>query len=329
MLGELPSVHTASSSVSRASLADELAGAERTVLKPSGDSPFTKFNALSVAATEFGTFLAAYETEFMSTLNDLYDCVRYRERKRHMKQPIEINSPCLNIIAGTTPAWLSSSLPETAWAEGFSSRLLIVFSGERLKTNPWDDSARDMVLFDRLAADLQSIHEMFGQMVFDPAVVEAFTAWYMGDCQPVPTHPKLEHYLPRRHIHLMKLAMVHSASRSSELIIRLEDYQSAMDQLLEAEAYMPDVFKAMKGTSDSSVIDECFAFIYADWAKTKNPMSEHRIIHFLQQRLPIHSVFRALELMVSSGMIEVAALGEKGRNTYRPRPKVSHNSSEG
>lgn len=323
---ELPTLHVAPSSVSRASLIDELNSAERTVLRPSGDSPFTKFNSLAAAVTEFGTFLSAYETEFMSTLNDLYDNVRYKERKRHMKQPIEMPNPQLSILAGTTPAWLSTSLPDSAWAEGFSSRLIMVYSGERLKVNPWDETAKSQELFYDLVHDLKDIHNMFGQVHFEEEVAAAYLAWYMADCPPAPEHPKLHHYIPRRHIHLMKICIVMACQRGGDYTVRLEDYQAAMDLLLEAEMYMPDVFKEMKGTQESSIMDECYAFIYADFAKTGAPMQEHRIVHFLSQRLPIHTVIRTLELMQQANMIQVAAIGDKGRNTYRPSPKVNHNS---
>src|SRR4249920_2845006 len=58
----LPELHVAPSSVSRASLVDSLVAAERSVLRPTDTNPYTKFNSLQVAATEFGTFLSSYDT---------------------------------------------------------------------------------------------------------------------------------------------------------------------------------------------------------------------------------------------------------------------------
>ena len=324
---QLPDIHTAPSSVSRASLIDELNSATRTVFRPfDREAAVTKFNSLQVAATEFGTFLTQYETEFMSTLNDLYDCVRYKERKRHMKEPIDIPNPQLTIIAGTTPAWLGGTLPETAWAEGFSSRLMLIYSGERVKVDPWalatDKTQEESALF----ADFKQIHSMFGQMMFEPAVEQAFRAWYMADCAPIPEHPRLEHYLPRRHIHFMKVCMVMSACRAPDYVIRLEDYQRAMDFFLEAEATMPEVFKAMRYNSDSNVIDEAFNFVYTLYVKDKKPISEHRIIRFLSERMPSHQIQKVLEVMVQSGVLKVAGVGTGlgGRNSYEPVARSLH-----
>lgn len=316
---QLPELHVAPSSVSRASLIDSLVLAERTVLRPTEAQPFTKFNSLQVGATEFGTFLAAYDTEFLSTLNDLYDNVRYKEAKRHMKNPIIMPAPQLNIIAGTTPAWLGGTLPETAWAEGFSSRTILIYSGERIKTDPFNEDVRDAELEASLLKDLIDIHGLFGQMAFEPEVYEAYRAWYYNDCPPIPEHPKLEHYLPRRHIHLLKIAMVMSVSRASDYVIRMSDYQNALDLLFDTEAYMPEIFKAMRHSASVNGYDETYAFVYNAYVKEGEPIAEHRIIYFISQRVPDYSVTKTLENMVAGGMLLIADIsGPGGRPRYKP-----------
>ncbi len=323
----LPNLHVAPSSVSRASLVDELNEAERQILRPADlVQPYVKFNSLQVAATEFGTFLTAYDNEFLSTLNDLYDCIRYKEKKRGMKNPIELPAPQLNLIAATTPAWLSTNLPETAWYEGFCSRLIVVYSGERRLVDLFNEISSDEVFEAELNVDLKEIHNMYGQMSFETEVAEMVQEWYMGGCQPAPEHPKLEHYLSRRHTHFLKLCMVMSAGRASDYVIRMPDFRAAMDMLLEAEAYMPDIFKAMKTSSDSSVMDETYAFVYSLYAKDQKAVAEHRIVAFIAQRIPTHSVVRTLEIMVSANILQIASVaGEGGRKMYKPSPKAQHN----
>lgn len=318
----IPSLFQAPSNVSSASLIDCIAKAERTILRPTEKEPFTKFNSLSVSSDEFGVFLKQYEGSFMSTLNKLYDGTRYTEEKRGMKEGIRIDHPLLNMIAGTTPAWLGSALPETAWAEGFSSRLILVYSGERKKVDLFVESSFSEIHAAKLNLDLKQIHGLFGKMAWEPEVVAALQAWYMGDCQPVPDHPKLEHYLPRRHIHLIKLAIIMSASRGNDMVIRMCDYQAAMDLFIETEATMPEVFKAMRYNSDGNVIDECFNFIYVTFTKEGKAIPEHRITHFLAQRMPSHQIKAVLDTMVNANYIKIAALGVGGRNTYAPVPKI-------
>lgn len=321
---ELPDLHIAPSSVSRASLADSLAAAKRHILRPTELPAFEEFNSLQVCSTEFGTFLSAYESEFMSTLNDLYDCVPYNEKKRSMKEELAIAKPQLSIVAATTPAWLCGSLPETAWAEGFSSRLLLVFSQERIKMDPFALAEAANPLQNLLFADLKQIHNLHGTMMFDEEFIPLFRDWYMEDCPPVPEHPKLEHYLPRRHIHFLKLCMVFSASRSNEMLLRSEDFHAARNLLIDTEALMPEVFKAMKYNSDSNIMDEVYSFVWQMFAKEQKGISEHRVRRFLGERAPAYAVDKILDSMLKSRILLVESVGggEGGMNTFKPAPKV-------
>lgn len=322
----LPDVHTAPHNVSRASLFDALAEAERSILRPR-EGTFVKFNSLQVCAEEFGTFLTQYETEFMSTLNHLYDCLMYEEKKRSVRkgESMIIKDPHLNIVSATTPAWLSGTLPDTAWAEGFSSRLIMVFSQERIKIDPFSAAEMDEVLEKNLVHDLEDIHSMYGLMKFEEEFVELFRSWYMADCPPIPEHPKLEHYNPRRHIHFLKLCIVFSAARASDHVIRVIDFQKAQDLLLETEALMPDVFKSMKYNSDSNIIDETYAFIWQAYSKEKKGISEHRIIHFISERAPSYSVMKVLQIMIDSRIILMDDVvgGAGGRASYKPVPRAA------
>jgi len=170
-----------------------------------------------------------------------------------------------------------------------------------------------------LIADLKAIFAAYGQIMFSPDVVEAFRAWHLGGRQPVPDHPKLEHYLPRRHIHLLKIAMVISIARSPRMVIEMKHYQEALDTLLEAEAYMPDVFKSMSiGGGDSDIYNEAYKFMWALFAKEGKPIMEHRLIRFLMERAPSYSVDKLVETMITSELLKIVGIGEKGRRLLQP-----------
>jgi hypothetical protein len=117
-----------------------------------------------------------------------------------------LKSPQLNLIAATTPAWLSSTLPEHAWSEGFSSRLTMIFSAERIKVPLFKEIDTDDRFARKLVHDLKDIHTMFGQFSFEEQVAELIQSWYDTDMAPTPDHPKLAHYLPRRHVHFVNSA---------------------------------------------------------------------------------------------------------------------------
>jgi hypothetical protein len=325
----LTGLHVAPSSISRAGLADALFEAERSIVRPTNPIPFDRFNSLQVAAEEFGTFLSQYETEFMSTLNHLYDCIRYSEKKRSLHKGEEriILAPQLSIIAATTPAWLSGTLPPTAWAEGFASRLTIIYSGERLNRSPFGVDDSNTMLEEELTDDLKQIFELNGAFQVEEEFMTHFEAWREAGYPPEPEHPKLEHYLPRRYTHFLKLCMIVSASRSNELILRTSDFTEAQELMIEAETYMPDVFRAMTQSIDggAAILDEAFNFVYSTYAKEKRNIDEHRIMYFISQRAPQHSVSSIINNLVGSRMIEVAELcNSRGMKAYKPIPRVEH-----
>lgn len=114
-----------------------------------------------------------------------------------------------------------------------------------------------------------------------------------------------------------------SVARASDYVIRMIDYQRAMDMLLEAEQTMPDVFKAMRYNSDANVYDETYAYVYNAYIKENTGIPEHRIIYFIGQRAPGHAVTKILEVMVSGGMLKIADIaGPGGRPTYKPAAKA-------
>ena len=130
------------------------------------------------------------------------------------------------------------------------------------------------------------------------------TKWHKSKGPQQPNHPKLLHYSTRRTAHLLKLSMIAAASNGGELTIKLSHVQEALDWLIEAESFMPDIFKAMTTGGDSRVIEDTWYHIYNIWIKEKKPISEHRIIHFLQERVPSHNVLRILDVMVRVKILE-------------------------
>ena len=60
---------------------------------------------------------------------------------------------------------------------------------------------------------------MKGQFKYSKDFIEAWAAWYLGKPETCPLKSRFLHYYwERREVHLMKLAMICSASRSNEMV---------------------------------------------------------------------------------------------------------------
>lgn len=311
-------IHVAPTSVTKASLADALNKAERRVIKLTEKVPLTSFNSLQVIANELGVFLPAWDGDFMSTLTDLWDNGRYHETRRTSKIEINIPNAQLNILSATTPAYLNSLLPEGAWEFGFMSRVINIYSGETEYTDIFAELDHDGSTWKDLVNDLADIYRMWGELRFTDDAKEAVRAWARGGMHPRPDHPKLTHYLTRRLAHLLKLCMIASASTSSDRIITLEHYAEALDWLVEAESYMPDIFKALKTGGDARAMEECWHFAYQHFMKKKEPVPEHLLVMFLGERVPAHSVSRILDVMVQGQLLTKKFMNSGGQG-YEPK----------
>jgi len=302
---ELPEPHIAPTSVTASSLVDALVKAKRTLIRmPEGP---LEYNSLLIAADELTAFMHKYDDEMIGVLSAFYDNDQYGQHRRGNEIRISIKSPQVNILSGTTPSNLIKFLPENAWEQGFTSRIILVFSDER--TIGDDFAEHDSSLNGDLIHDLKAINSLMGEFKVTEDYRTAVNHWRSLGEPPVPNHPKLIHYATRRRVHLYKLSMVAAVDRSDTLLLTREDFNRAMGWLLEAEVNMPDIFKAGGGGADAKAMDEIYHFILV--SDRGRGVPEHKITNFARERVPIHSILRVIDVMERSGMIRAVALDPK------------------
>lgn len=319
--GNPDGLHLAPMSLTGAALVDALRDAERKFYSP-GEFALDPmvYNSLAVVSNELGTMLPAYDPEMMNRLTDIYDGKTYSERRRTRELNFKINHPQINILAGTTPGHLALSLPEGAWDQGFLSRTMMIFNSERQLRPLFQTKPNQEAEWRLLKNDLKHIFGMAGEFKFSTEAASAINAWHMSGGQPLPDHPRLRNYNTRRTSHLLKLCIVASASVSDARVIELAHFHAALDWLIEAEVLMPDIFKAMVVNADMKAIDECWHFAYVTFMKEQQPIAEHRLISFLQERVPVQNVKKMLELMEASHILEKKLVGDVGY-AYQPKPR--------
>jgi len=314
--------HLSASSTTHASVIDDLREANRRIIRMSDTPPTVDFNALTIASNELGVLIPEYEGAMMNKLTDLWDGFPYSERRRTKDLNFIIEAPVLNILAACTPAYLTDILPPSAWDQGFLSRTMIIFSTENMRKEVFGEIFTDTKAEFDLIQDLKHIfnHEnVFGAMTMTPEAKAALEAWHKAGGPPIPEHPRLMHYIPRRTTHLLKLCMIASISESDSRIITLAHLNRARDWLLEMEIYLGDIFRAMVIGGDMQAMQETWFYFAGEYAKTLKPIGEGRIVEFLSARVPAHSVVRILEVMERSGMFR-SELYANGK-AYIPRPR--------
>jgi hypothetical protein len=267
-----------------------------------------------ITADELTAFMHKYDDETIGVLSSFYDADPYTQVRRTKELKIKIKSPQLTILAGTTPSNLLKFMPENAWDQGFTSRIVLIFSDERIIGD--DFASIDRPLSNDLVHDLKLINSLCGQYSVTEDYRSAVNNWRSLGEPPVPNHPKLLHYNTRRKTHLYKLSLVAAVDRSAQPLLTKDDFNRAMSWLLEAEEQMPDIFKAGAPGSDSKAMDEILHFVVVS-DKGKG-VAEKSMINFARDRVPAYSLDRVIRTMESSGLIEAFAI-EKATGLRRWR----------
>lgn len=293
---ELPDFHLAPTSMTAAALIDMMVESKRMIIHL--PEPPLEYNTMMIAADELGAFIHKYDNEMIAVLSAFYDPDPYGHNRRGKEIKIKIKSPQLNIICGSTPSNLLAFLPEGAWEQGFTSRVIMVFSDERIIGD--DFAIEQRSLSQDLLTDLKQINGLVGEMKVTEDYRKLVNLWRQQDEKPKPDHPKLVHYNTRRRAHLYKLSIIAAVDRSNVPLLTRDDFNTAAGWLHEAEAHMPEIFVAGGAGTDTKAMDEIYHFIMVHG----KPLSEHKVVNFARERVPAHSVMRVLEIMEKSGMIQ-------------------------
>lgn len=239
-------------SISWQALIDELKDGEGQV--DMGNGRLHAMSCLQIFASELGVLLNGdHEGQMLDLLVDVWDGGPSFKRRTRSGGEIEISRPFLNMIACTTPTWLTNNGGKYAVDGGFFSRTIFIYAEKKAKlvAYPKDTDPTGKTRLD-LVKDLKAMSKLKGEFVMTEEALAYGEIWYEDLYTAPPDHLKGENfqsYVSRRQAHLHKTAMVLSAVRSSEMVITIEDMVMADSLLCEAEQNLRLIYQAIV-TSD-------------------------------------------------------------------------------
>ena len=317
--------HVAPDSMSHASLIDAVKEAKISFLPPKG--PPLLYHSLLIPAEEFQVLIPTYTPEYISRLNDLFNNKdSHRETRRTGSvQNIVIERPQISIIGGVTPAYLTSTFPEQAWNTGLARRMIFIYSNEQIVKDLFEEKEWDEERRENLLIRLGQMSQMYGQFKFTNSAAKCLAEWHIAGGPPTPDHSKLVHYnRSRTNLHVLKLSMISAISRTGQLIIEEPDAQRAISWLLEAESFMPGIFRAMVGRSDVEVIEELWLYVATQYKNSKEPIRGAVIAAFLGERCDSRLVTPIWEQAARSEVIQLVA---GSQDLWIPGPRTSFRRS--
>lgn len=212
--------------------------------------------SLTIFSDELTVFIGYNNKELMANLADWFDCAENWTYDTKTQGTDVIQNLWVNMLGATTPELIQATMPLDMIGGGLSSRMLFIYARKKGKKAPCPMQSKDsMQIIKDVDHDLEMIYQMSGQFTVTENFLEDWIKWYMAKPENCPLGCRhLEYYWERREVHLLKLSMIMSASRSQEMIIRRCDLKRADEWLLEAERFMPNAFLGMGHRDDASVV---------------------------------------------------------------------------
>lgn len=216
-------------------------------------------SSLTIWSQELTVFLGYNNSQLMSDLTDWYDCKKrwhYSTKDRSLSD--DLVNIWVNLYGATTPPLIQTALPQDAIGGGLTSRVIFVFEENKRCTVAVPElSDKQMALHPKLLHDLEMIHLLSGQFVYDSKFRDAYCEWYeKEDKNPPFKDGRLAGYNERRANHLKKLCIIMSASRSQSKVLTLVDFIRAKTILEETEKNMPKVFGGVGKSQIAPIINK-------------------------------------------------------------------------
>lgn len=231
LLKEVPGIHFTTKVSSPAAL-----------IKQFAELPNLEHQSLTCVSYELGTFFSANTAEMVDLATDLYDGNPDWDKQTIARGIEKITKPWFNFQSGTTPQWLGDYLTATAVEGGWVSRSIFVYEDTRKLANPRPKKDPALaVLRKELINDLTHISTLSGEVTFSQDAGAYYDAWYLDKLEPgksrFPKFPdtRVSGYYERKHIHVLKVAMLLAVAERDELVLEQRDIETALALLEQIE----------------------------------------------------------------------------------------------
>lgn len=264
-------------------------------------------HSLAILSSELGITLNPKDTEMIDQLVHIWDGREMRKRTRK-DGDLTIATPCLNLIACTTPAWIAENVPKYLIGGGLTSRMLFVYADSKVQyiaypgdVIPSDYKERNA----RLIRDLERISLLVGKFQLTKEAKEWGKEWYEHfhkvEAKKIDASI-LGGYIARKQTLVHKVAMCLSVSQSDDLIISRATLERAVKLISHLEEEMPLVYSKIGMSPEASAGETVIEFLKR--YEGKAPFS--LLYRYMHKQFPDVEKFESVIVgMVEAGYIQI------------------------
>jgi hypothetical protein len=273
-------------------------------------------SALTVISSDLMTFVNTSGPPMIEFLTDIYDSPSVWEYTTKARGTERMHNVCLNLLAATTPSWISDFFSMSFVEGGFASRTLFVYEMNPRFRKAFANVTPDMIdMYGKLLEDLHAIQQIRGEFEWTDEAMESFRHWYEEELEKeeAAIDYRLSGYIGRKPLLVMKLSMILALAEGNNLVLTPKLLEVARQILSGLEANMVRAFSAVGKNPFASDLERIHSEIASSPDGISMQLIRQRNYHAVDKKT-LDELLENLQLM---GYIE--PFQKDGELCYRAR----------
>jgi hypothetical protein len=177
----------------------------------------------------------------LGLLVNLYDCPEKWSYRTKARGEEELMKVYCNMLAGSSPEYLRTSMPYDEIGGGMLARTIFVYRNKPKRRIAFPEiSQEEEESRLKLLHDLAEIKKLQGVVKITPDAREWYESWYTG-VDTADYRPDIAPYLHKKEILILKIGQLFSIAENDSLVVEKKHLQLALKTLEENEKYLPNV----------------------------------------------------------------------------------------
>ena len=238
----------------------------KTITVPNADPQV--ITPIAMFATELSHLLGPNSGHMIDFLTTIYTKDRRYVTQTKNKGDDIIERPFVGLIACTTQDWITTYLKSDIIGGGFTRRVIFVneplggsVDNKSLRRPFLTVSPEQVVARQNTLRYAEVLKSTVGPFAWEPGAKLEYEKWYMT--RDIPRDPDTQGYFKTKPNQVLKVAMILSLSKSPELLLTNEAFQTSMALFERTEATLTRVFQGIGRNELNAIANRALEYLFS------------------------------------------------------------------